>query len=125
MHIVEKYIELWNAHDSSGLTELFTADGIFEDKALGIRCQGHKELAAFFQGGFQLIPDSKIEVEALYSSNNACTMESRFCGSPKGSLGAITFSGAYKELATATIFVFEGNKLKRVVDYWDLHKAVT
>ncbi len=38
------YFELWNAHDSRGVSERFAEDGLYQDVALGIDWRGRAEI---------------------------------------------------------------------------------
>jgi ketosteroid isomerase-like protein len=66
---LQKFVERINAHDSSGIIALCTADHVFID-SLGSRLSGLERLEQAWTGYFALFPDYRIEVESAASQDS-------------------------------------------------------
>ena len=65
---LQKFVARINAHDSSGIIALCTADHVFID-SLGSRLSGGEQLEQAWSGYFALFPDYRIEVESAASQD--------------------------------------------------------
>jgi ketosteroid isomerase-like protein len=65
---LQKFVARINAHDSSGIIALCSADHVFID-SLGSRLSGRERLEQAWSGYFALFPDYRIEVESAASQD--------------------------------------------------------
>jgi steroid delta-isomerase-like uncharacterized protein len=102
------------------LLAVFTDDVIYEDNPLGSTFRGKEELRAFAQGFFNAFPDLKAVITSTVVSGDRAASEWRFTGTQTGDLSGMPASNKQMDLRGVSIYEFEGGKIKRKIDYWDM-----
>ncbi len=107
------------------LLSVFTDDVTYEDTPLGSTFRGKGELRTFAQGFFNAFPgDLKAVITSTVISGNRAASEWRFTGTQVGDLAGIPASNKQMDLRGVSIYEFEGGKIKRKIDYWDMATLV-
>ena len=102
------------------LLAIFTDDLVYEDNPLARTFHGKEELRAFAQSFFNAFPDLKSVITSAIVSGDRGAAEWRLTGTHFGDLPGMPASNKQMDLHGMSIYYFEGNKIKRTVDYWDL-----
>jgi steroid delta-isomerase-like uncharacterized protein/uncharacterized protein (TIGR02118 family) len=117
---IEQHWAHWSAHDMNRLVTLFTEDVVYEDVTMGVVNRGLAQFRAFGEAFFSAFPD--VTFEATSSSANGSTGGSEWImrGTHKGDLPGMPATGKRMEVRGSSIFEFEGEKIRRCSDYWDM-----
>lgn len=102
------------------LLSTVTDDVVYEDVPLGLVLHGKEELRAFAQGFFNAFPDLKAVVTSTVISGDRATSEWQFMGTQTGDLPGMPASHKRMDLRGVSVYEFDGDRIKRKVDYWDL-----
>ena len=106
------------------LLSVFTDDITYVDTPLGSTFRGKEELRAFAQGFFNAFPDLKAVITSTVVSGNRAASEWIFTGTQTGDLAGMPASNKQMDLRGVSIYEFEGGKIKRKIDYWDMATLV-
>ena len=102
------------------LMSVFADDVTYVDTPLGSTFRGKEELRAFAQGFFNAFPDLKAVITSTVVSGDRAASEWRFTGTQVGDLAGMPASNKQMDLRGVSIYEFEGGKIKRKIDYWDM-----
>lgn len=89
IEIVKAAIAAVNAHDTAAITSFWAANG--EERFPDAVCHGHDQIARYFQGVFDAIPDMRVEPRAFAADGDSVFMRSVITGTHTG--------GAFKGIA--------------------------
>jgi steroid delta-isomerase-like uncharacterized protein len=89
VEIVKAAVAALNAHDAAAITSFWAPDG--EERFPDAVCHGHDEIARYFQGVFDAIPDLRVEPRAFAAEGDSVFMHSVITGTHTG--------GAFKGIA--------------------------
>lgn len=123
IRLIQEEAAAWS-HNMDQLLSVFTDDVTYEDTPLGSTFRGKGELRAFAQGFFNAFPDLKAVITSTVVSGNRAASEWRFIGTQAGDLAGIPASNKQMDLRGVSIYEFEGGKIKRKIDYWDMATLV-
>lgn len=119
--IFDRYREAWNSHDVDAVVGFFTDDGVYEDATLGRVNRGKAEIRAFVEETFAAFPDFHVEdagsltIDPSGRFANEWTMSGTHDGDT-----AIPATHRSFSLRGASAGEFEGDKIKRNSDYWNM-----
>lgn len=117
----DAYRDAWNSHDVGAVLEFFTEDGVYEDVTVGRVNRGKAEIRAFVEETFATFPDFHVEdagpatIDPAGRFANEWTMS----GTHEGDT-AIPATHKRFSLRGASAGEFEGNKIRRNADYWNM-----
>lgn len=120
VRLIQSQAEGWT-RNVDVLLSAFTEDVVYVDLPLGITLQGKDQIRQFAEGFFQAFPDLKSVCGVIVVNGNHGFCEWRFTGTQVNDLPNIPARGGAMVLPGVSHYEFEGNKIKRVVDYWDLN----
>jgi len=109
-----------NAHDTAQMTLHCTDDIVYDFVAQPPPLNGKQELAAFFEGLFQGVPDFQSTQTRILVSDNIMVTEAVATGTHLGELSGIPPTGSNLQMAPLHIWEFEGDKIKRATEYLDM-----
>jgi steroid delta-isomerase-like uncharacterized protein len=78
----------------------------------------------FAQSFFDAFPDLKAVITSTIVSGDRAASEWRLTGTQTGDLAGIPAANKQMDVLGASIYEFEGGKIKRKVDYWDFATAL-
>ncbi|MFD3875547.1 nuclear transport factor 2 family protein [Streptomyces sp. NPDC058623] len=78
--IVTDWARAWNGSDARALGALFTADGTYTDRAVGITFRGRKEISGWKARADRLIDDVHVTVRIAHRDGARITVESVYSG---------------------------------------------
>ncbi len=110
----------WSAHDMERVSALFTENLLYEDVTMGAVNRSAAELRAFGEGFFSGFPDVTFELKSSFANGTSGGAEWVMRGTHKGALPGMPATGKRVEVRGASVFEFEGNKIRRCSDYWDM-----
>lgn len=119
IRLIEEGAAGWS-HNMERLLAVFTDDVTYEDKPLARTFHGKEELRAFAQSFFDAFPDLKSVITSVVVSGNHAAAEWQFTGTQAGDLSGMPASNKQMDLRGVSIYDFEGGKIKRQIDYWDM-----
>lgn len=79
VHVVLKFEQLINSHDSAAIAGLLAADSVFID-SLGASVRGRDRLRASWEGYFRMVPDYAISHEEIFSHGETVALFGSACG---------------------------------------------
>lgn len=112
------------SRDMTALMASYTDDVSYEDPGLDLALKGKEQVRDFAQSFFEAFPDLKAEITSTIVSGNRAASEWRFTGTQAGPLPGIPATNKVMDVRGASIYEFEGGKIKRKVDYWDFATAL-
>lgn len=89
IEIVKAAVAAVNAHDTAAITSLWAPNG--EERFPDAVCHGHGQIARYFQGVFDAIPDVHVEPRVFAADGDSVFMRSVISGTHTG--------GAFKGIA--------------------------
>jgi len=103
------------------LMAVFADDVIYEDAPMGLVLHGKEELRGFATAFFNGFPtDLKAVVTTAVVDGDHGASEWRFTGTHSGDMPNMPASNKTMDVRGASIYEFEGGKIKHKIDYWDL-----
>ncbi len=87
---------------------------------LGVVNRGAAELDTFARAVFEAFPDFKIQLTSSFVAGNWAGAEWAMCVTHKGDLPGLPATGKRFSIRGATIYEFQGNRIRRNSDYWDM-----
>jgi steroid delta-isomerase-like uncharacterized protein len=119
-HVLEDWGRHWSAHDLDRLLPLFTDDVVYEDVTMGVVNHGKNELRTFGEGFFAAFPDVTFELTSRFATGSQGGSEWVMRGTHQGDMPGLPATNKRIEVRGASIFEFEGDKVRRCSDYWDM-----
>ncbi|MEJ2704020.1 MAG: ester cyclase [Sedimentisphaerales bacterium] len=113
-------IDAVNAHDTAQMNSYWTDDIVYDFVAQPPALNGKQEVAGFFEGVFQGIPDFHSAQTRILVSDNVMVTEAVATGTHLGELSGIPATGKNLQIAPLHIWEFEGDKIKRAAEYVDM-----
>ncbi|HEY3092871.1 MAG TPA: EthD family reductase [Vicinamibacterales bacterium] len=117
---IEQHWAYWSAHDLDRLMSLFTDDVVYEDVTMGVVNRGRSQLRAFAEGFFSGFPDVTFELRSAMANGASGGGEWIMRGTHKGDLPGMPATGKRMEVRGSSTFEFDGEKIRRCSDYWDM-----
>ena len=119
--IVERWVTAWNAHSPDQMAELFTDDGVYEDLAFEFVMQGKRGVAAWVTITLAGAPDAHAELIYALQDGDRAAAQWIFSGTHTGAWGPdLPPTGKPFSLPVASLFEVEGDRIRRVGDYYNL-----
>lgn len=117
---LENWATYWSAHDMERLVPLFTEGVVYEDVTMRAVNHGPTEFRAFAEGFFAGFPDVTFELLSRFATGSQGAAEWVMRGTHAGDLPGMPATGKQIEVRGASIFEFDGAKIRRCSDYWDM-----
>jgi len=113
-----------NAHDVAQMNLYCTDDIVYDFVAQPPPLEGKDEVAAFFGGLFQGVPDFHSTQTRILVSGNIMVTEAVGTGTHLGEFGGIPATGNSLQVLPFHIWEFEGDKVKRTTEYLDMASSM-
>ena len=120
VNMVWEWARRWTAHDTEGLTALFTADGLYEDTALEHKSKGTEALREFFDQSFVTFPDFKVELHSAVANDEMAAGEWTMSGTHLGDFPGQPATGKPFVVSGSCVMKFDGDRIAHHRDYWNL-----
>jgi steroid delta-isomerase-like uncharacterized protein len=118
--VFDRYRDAWNTHDVDAVLEFFTDDGVYEDVTVARVNRGKAEIRAFVEETFAVFPDFQVEDgPVIIDPSGRYGVEWTMSGTHEGDT-AIPATHKRFSLRGASGGEFEGDKIKRNSDYWNM-----
>ena len=119
----------YNEKNWSKVNEVFTADGVYDEKGTHRRLQGGSQIIEAWQGWATAFPDSKATFVRELVSGDTAVIEVVWKGTHTGPLqmpsGAIPASNKPIELPACQVIEVQGGKVKTFTHYFDMLTLLT
>lgn len=116
----QRWAEAWSAHDVEALSRLFTEDCEYEDVAFGIVNPGHEGVLDWARGFLGSFPDLRVTPRREFKQTRLGVLEWEMEGTQLGEFDGRPPGGGRFRVRGVTIFEFEGERIRRCADYWNL-----
>lgn len=121
LRLIEQEAGGWSSRDVDQLLSVFTDDVVYEDVPLGLVLHGKEELRAFATGFFNGFPtDLKAVITTNVVDGDRGASQWRFTGTHTGDMQNMPASNKSMDFRGASIYEFQGGKIKHKIDFWDL-----
>jgi steroid delta-isomerase-like uncharacterized protein len=118
--VLDAWATAWTSHDIDKVLALFTDDCIYEDVAMGVVNKGQKQLRDFGSNYFATFPDVVLTLQTRFVAGSFGSAEWLMKGTQKGDMPGMPASNKVMSVRGATVYEFQGDKIKRNSDYWDI-----
>jgi steroid delta-isomerase-like uncharacterized protein len=102
------------------LLRLFTDDAVYEDVTMGEVNRGPAALKAFGESFLAGFPDVTFELRTRFANGSNGGAEWVMRGTNTGDSPGMPATGKRVEVRGASIFEFDGDRIRRCADYWDM-----
>jgi steroid delta-isomerase-like uncharacterized protein len=118
IRLIENEAAGWS-RNMDRLMASYADDVIYEDPGIGLLLNGKEQVRGFAQPYFDAFPDLKAVITSTVISGNRGASEWRFSGTQVGDLPGMPAANKRMDVRGASIYRFEGGKIKHKVDYLD------
>ena len=118
--LVEDWASVWSSHDVAKVLSIFTDDCVYEDVTMGVVNHGKTELATFARDIFGAFPDFTLQLTSQFAAGSWAGAEWTMSATHKGDLPGLPATGKRFSIRGATVFELQGEKIRRVSDYWNM-----
>lgn len=119
---IRSYYDVTNSHDAKKFAELFTEDGVFNDKSSGQVFRGRKEIQGMIEGWFSAFSDFNLKPDKVLGSGDSFTVELTANGTHDGELsgpgGDIPASGKKVTVPSCDVIQLKGDKIQSLNCYY-------
>jgi steroid delta-isomerase-like uncharacterized protein len=120
--LVERLIELWNAHDPQGVAGLYADAATVSDAAMPDNAaSGHDAIAARARMILDGFSDARLELTSRLIDGDAVATEWRFTGTHDGEFLGVPATGQSTENLGASVSRIDADgKIESETAYWDV-----
>ena len=118
IRLIENEAAGWS-RNMDRLLSSYTDDVVYEDPGIGLMLRGKEQVRTFAQPYFDAFPDLKAIITSTLVSGNRAASEWRFTGTQTGDLPGMPAANQKMDVRGASVYQFEGGKIKHKVDYLD------
>jgi steroid delta-isomerase-like uncharacterized protein len=115
-----KFADGWSSHEPDRLGSLFTDGCLYEDVVLDVAARSPKEVGDFLTDWLKMSTDLNMRITEQFGSGDELGAEWIFSGTHDGQIEELGPTGRRFEFRGATLFRFEGDKICRAIDYWNM-----
>jgi steroid delta-isomerase-like uncharacterized protein len=115
-HIIQAWVDAWNAHDPDQVASLFASDAIYLDVPFNIKSVGTEQIRDFAGSFFSITPDVHIQLVRGVLNNHHGTIEWTISGTDVGIFG----TGKTYSFAGVSVIDTKHNLITNNLDYYDL-----
>ncbi len=118
---LRRIIQAIDDRDLAAVAQFVTPDFVRHDLAGAflVRGAGGRAATDFLRALLEAIPDLKIDVEDILSSDDRLAVRYQFSGTHEGDLFGLAPTSAKVEFSAINIYRFEGDKVAEVWQLWD------
>jgi steroid delta-isomerase-like uncharacterized protein len=120
MQLVERLYELWNAHNSLGLQELYTDDCEEMDLTNRREFRGKQAVAEQFERYVRAFPDVTVVPQKSLIQGDSATIYWTASGTHQGTLLNIPPTGRMVEIHGMSLLTCQDGKIKQAIHLWDM-----
>jgi steroid delta-isomerase-like uncharacterized protein len=121
--IIEKGIELWNAHDREGFLALYDDDVVFVEEPTGQELHGREEFGkGFYDVQTDAYPDNEIKDVLVFGEGDLVCFHGRFTGTHTAPFrGPVELPATGKRVDSPFAFIaeFDDGKVKSARIFYD------
>lgn len=110
--------EAWQRHDAAALAAGHAEDGEIDSPLWGT-VKGYNAIENNYAQWFSSFPDARYSSERLLIDGNAAVQFTKMFGTQQGEFCGLAPSGKRFEMRCASVFSFEGGKIKREIRVYD------
>jgi steroid delta-isomerase-like uncharacterized protein len=119
LHVVQRYFDAWNQHDSAAVVAAFAEGGTYTDPATPGPLTG-AAIGSYAEALWASFPDLSFEISSVMQNGSGLvSAEWRMKGTNTGSFNGLPPTGIAIELPGADFIRVEGEKIRSVQGYFD------
>jgi len=111
--------EAWTSHDLEIVDEVFADQGVYEDLTAGTKRQGREAIKVGFSETREAVPDFKVSLTKVFSSNGMVACEWVMSGTHTGDYPGLPATGKSFSVRGASIGRVRDGQIVRWTDYYD------
>lgn len=119
---IRSFYETASKHDANKFVDLFTEDGVFNDKSTGQVFRGKEEIRGMIEGWYNAFSDFKLKADKIMGSGDSFTVELTATGTHDGELsgpgGDIPASGKKVTVPSCDVIQLKGDKIQSLNCYY-------
>ena len=119
LRVAERFIEAFNAHNMSQLSELFGEDVVYTNPIYPEPFKGHSAVVQYFEQVYTAYPDFRAETQHLFAQGKYFCWEGHLIGTHKGQIRDIAPTHKSVRIPLCQIGTIEGGKITRYAIYFD------
>jgi len=116
--IAKAWLEAMNAHDLEKMSSLYAED-VIGDEVADPPVRDRKGLEESYRELFHGFPDCKAELLNIFSGGDQVLAEIRWTGTNTREFRGQPPTNKFTDLRIAYIFKIEGDKIKKITEYYD------
>ena len=119
--LIKSVGKYWSEKEPEKLFNILSEKFTYEDVSTGTISHTREDLKAFMDGIYSMAPDIKYILKSCFVSNNKGCSEWVMVGTQTGPLqGGLPATNKKFEVKGASVYTFEGDKIKSCADYCDM-----
>ena len=119
--LIKLIFKYWSEKEPEKLFNILSEKFTYEDVASGTISHTKEELKAFMDSTYTMAPDIKFIMTSCFVKNNKGCAEWLMVGTQTGPLqGGLPATNKSFEVKGASVYTFEGDKVKICSDYCDM-----
>jgi steroid delta-isomerase-like uncharacterized protein len=107
--VVERHVQLENAHDLEGVLDTFGATAQYKDEAWGEHYQGGSGVRQFYEQLLKALPDLEIDVQRRHVTDGAVVLEVMIRGTHLGAWRGLPATGRRVEIPLCGVYTFDAD----------------
>jgi quinol monooxygenase YgiN/predicted ester cyclase len=127
--LIEREVELWNAHDREGWQALYDQQAVEIRAPGGVRLVGRDAIDTLWNTWQEAFPDNQLVTVGIYGDQRGGVLEGRFTGTHDGTLrgpgGEIPATRKSVDVGLAQVHRVEGGKITDTQLYFDQMELLT
>ena len=117
--ILRGYYAAWSRQDVDAVVAHFAEGATFEDLALAATFEGLEAIRGFVELTYAGAPDFEVHPTEIITGDPTAAAAWTMTGTHQGDLPGLPATGNRFEVRATSIVTFEGEKIVRIVDYWN------
>jgi len=114
----------WSSSDPEMFVQLFTEDGVFEDKTYNIRAEGHAQLRAHAWRVQKHNVDLTVDILTCDATSKTGVAEWRLSHTFRGNFDGVDCTGVPITLHGLSLYQFSEGRIARAADYWNYMEII-
>lgn len=117
---LRQYYDAWSRQDIDAVMGFFTDASSFEDLGFAYKFEGLEQIRSFVELTYAGSPDFRIQPTKIIVGDGAAAAAWTMSGTHSGDYPGLPATGKRFRVRAASIINFDGDRIKTVVDYWNL-----
>ncbi len=117
---LRQYYDAWSRQDIDAVMGFFTDASSFEDLGLAYKFEGLEQILSFVELTYAGSPDFRVQPTKIIVGDGAAAAAWTMSGTHSGDYPGLPATGKRFRVRASSIINFDGDRIKTIVDYWNL-----